>query len=70
MLEVIEALGISLSKVHDLYFGGIDKVRRDHIIEEAMERQQEDQWFEEGRRIEDAEEHCRELQSYCEDTTF
>jgi hypothetical protein len=37
-VEVSKASGISLSKVHDLYFGGIDKVRRDRILEEAMER--------------------------------
>jgi hypothetical protein len=35
---VSEALGISLSEVLDLYLGGIDKVRRNHIIEEAIER--------------------------------
>jgi hypothetical protein len=35
---VSEALGIGLSKVLDLYFGGIDKVRRGRIIEEAIER--------------------------------
>jgi hypothetical protein len=43
--EVSEALGISLSKVCDLYFGGVDEVRRDHIVEEARDHRQEDHQF-------------------------
>jgi hypothetical protein len=35
--EVSEALGISLPEVHGLYFRGIDEVRMDCILEEAME---------------------------------
>jgi hypothetical protein len=33
-LEVSEALGISPSNVCDQYFGGSDKVERDHIMAE------------------------------------
>jgi hypothetical protein len=68
--EVSKVLGISLSKVHDLYFGGIDEVRRDRILEEAMERRREGRQYEEDRRVADIEERRRELQSYREDTTF
>jgi hypothetical protein len=42
-----EALGISLSEVLDLYFGDIDEVRREHMIEEAIERCREDDHYEE-----------------------
>jgi hypothetical protein len=38
LLDVMrEALGISLSEVHDLYFGDLDEVRKGCIIEEAQE---------------------------------
>jgi hypothetical protein len=36
LLEAVsEALVISLSEVHDLYFGDMDEVRKERIIEEA-----------------------------------
>jgi hypothetical protein len=63
-LEVSKTLGISLSKVCDLYFGGIDKVRRDRIIGEAMDCRREDCQFEENCRVADEEECRQELQSY------
>jgi hypothetical protein len=44
-----EALGISLSEVHDLYFGDMDKVRKGHIIEEAQEHRRMDHEYEEER---------------------
>jgi hypothetical protein len=69
-LEVSEALGISLSEVHDLYFGGIDKVRRDRIIGEAMDCRWEDlqerEQFDENHRRECEEE----IRSYREDSMF
>jgi hypothetical protein len=65
-----EALGISLSEVHDLYFGDMDEVRKGHIIEEAQERRQMDCEYEEEREKAVKEERRRELQSYREDTTF
>jgi hypothetical protein len=34
---VSEVLGISLSEVHDLYFGDIDEVQRECIMEEVRE---------------------------------
>jgi hypothetical protein len=55
--EVSKVLGISLSEVHDLYFGGIDEVRRDCILEEAMEHWRGDRQYEEDRRVADIEEH-------------
>jgi hypothetical protein len=67
---VSEALGISLSKILDLYFRGTDKVRRNHVIEEAIERRREDEQYEENQRREAEEERRLELQSYYEDTTF
>jgi uncharacterized protein YdaT len=69
-LEVSEALGISLSKVHDWYFGGSDKVKRDHIMVEERDCYQDWQQFEEEHKKADEQEHCQELQSYQEDTTF
>jgi hypothetical protein len=67
---VSEALGISLSKVHDLYFGDMDEVRKEHIIEEAQEHQQEDHKYEEEREEAAKEERLQELQSFYEDDTF
>jgi hypothetical protein len=58
LLEAVsEVLGISLSKVHDLYFGDMDKVRKERIIEEAQERQWEDCKYEEEREEAAKEEH-------------
>jgi hypothetical protein len=71
LLEVVsEALGISLSKVHDLYFRDMDKVRRERIIEEAQERQQEDRKYEEEREEANERERQAELQLHYEDDTF
>jgi hypothetical protein len=67
---VSEALSISLSKVRNLYFGDIDKVRRGHLIEETMDHHWEDRQFKEGRRIHAEEERHWELQSYKKDTTL
>jgi hypothetical protein len=39
-----EALGISLSKVLDLYFGELDEVRRGHLIGEALDRRMMGEW--------------------------
>jgi hypothetical protein len=64
-LEVSEVLGISLSEVHALYFRGIYEVRRDRIMEEAM-----DCWFEEKKRVADKEEYHQEFLLYQEDTIF
>jgi hypothetical protein len=67
---VSETLGISLSEVHDLYFGDMDEVRKGRIIEEAQEHQWMDREYEEERE-EAVKEECRwELQLYREDTTF
>jgi hypothetical protein len=46
-LAASEALGVSLSKVCDLYFGDRDKVERDCIVEEERDCHQEDCRFEE-----------------------
>jgi hypothetical protein len=35
---VSEALGISLSKVLELYFGELDKVRKSRLIGDALDR--------------------------------
>jgi hypothetical protein len=35
---ISEALGISLSKVLDLYLGELDEVRRGHLIGDALDR--------------------------------
>jgi hypothetical protein len=39
---ISEALGISLSKVFDLYFRDIDEVARDHLVWEAIDRHRDD----------------------------
>jgi hypothetical protein len=65
-----EALGVSLSKVHDLYFGDLYKVRRSRIIEEAVDHWQKERQWEEERRVDDETECCLDLQSYREDTAF
>jgi hypothetical protein len=71
LLEAVsEVLGISLSKVHDLYFRDMDEIRKGHIIEEAQERWQMDREYEEEREEFVTEERHRELQLYREDTTF
>jgi hypothetical protein len=67
---ISEALGISLSKVLNLYFGELDEVRRDHLIWESIDRhrgEEEDMlWLEErSRRVDEAE-----FRSYYEDDTF
>jgi hypothetical protein len=67
---VSEALGISLSEVCDLYFGDIDEVRRERIVEEVQERRREDCRQEEEREEAAKEEHRRELHLYYEDDTF
>jgi hypothetical protein len=74
---VSEALGISLSEVHDLYFRDMDKVRRKCIIEEEQDHcqeeqdcHQEDRHYEEKREEAFKEEHHRELHSYYEDDMF
>jgi hypothetical protein len=69
-LTVSEALGISLSEVHDLYFGDRDEVERDHIVEEAQECHREDCKYEEEREEVAKEERRWELRSYYEDDTF
>jgi hypothetical protein len=67
---VSEALGISLSKVLNLYFGELDKVRRDRLIWELIDRrrgEEEDiKWLEERSR----QEEEAEFRSYYEDDTF
>jgi putative SOS response-associated peptidase YedK len=65
-----EALGISLSEVHDLYFGDMDEVRKGPIIEEAQERRWMDREYEEEREEAVKEERHQELQLYREDTTL
>jgi hypothetical protein len=67
---VSKALGISLSEVHDLYFGDIDEVRREHVVEEVQERHQEDCKYEEEREEAAKVEHHRELCWYYKDDTF
>jgi hypothetical protein len=69
-LEVSEALGVSLSKVHNLYSGGSDEVKNDRIMAEERDCIREHQQYEEGRREMDKGECQAELQSYYEDTTF
>jgi hypothetical protein len=64
-----EALGISLSEVCGLYFGDMDGVGRDCIIEGEWDRHQEDCHYEEEREETFKEEHCWELRSYYEDDT-
>jgi hypothetical protein len=67
---VSEALGISLSKVLDLYFGELDEVRRDHLIWEAIGRHRDDS--QERRQFEENSQKEREaeLRSYYEDDMF
>jgi hypothetical protein len=65
---VSEALGISLSKVLDLYFGELDEVRRGHPIgDDALDRrmlgEQDHKWLQEESRRRDA----AEISSYQED---
>jgi hypothetical protein len=48
---VSEALGISLSKVLNLYFGEFGEVERGHLIGDAIDRrrmgEQDQEWLEE-----------------------
>jgi hypothetical protein len=67
---VSEALGISLSEVLDLYFRELDKVRRDRLIRDAMDRR-----MQEERDCERLEEDFRrrdkaEISTYREDNEF
>jgi hypothetical protein len=67
---ISEALGISLSKVLNLYFGELDKDTRDRLVWDAIDRRRGEeegmQWLEEhSRRADEAE-----FRSYYEDDTF
>jgi hypothetical protein len=71
LLEAIsETLGISLSEVLDLYFGELDKVRRDHLIWDSIDRcrdeLQERSRFEENTRSEQE----AKIRSFIKDSTF
>jgi hypothetical protein len=60
---ISEALGISLSEVLDLYFGGINEERRDRLVWDAIDRcrmEVEDcEWLEGESRRWDREELYR-----------
>jgi hypothetical protein len=60
---ISKALGISLSEVLDLYFGGINEERRDRLVWDAIDRRRmevEDcQWLEGESRRWDHEELYR-----------
>jgi hypothetical protein len=67
---ISEVLGVSLSEVHDLYFGNLDEVRRGCIIEEAVNRRQED-LQERDQFEEDSQRECEAtLRSNYEDDTY
>jgi hypothetical protein len=62
---ISEALGISLSEVLDLYFGGINKERRDRLVWDAIDRRrmevEDREWLEgESRRRDHEELYCGE----------
>jgi hypothetical protein len=57
-VPVSEALGISLSEVHDMYFGNRSENERVCIVEEAQEHCREEHNYVEDRRWMDSEEHC------------
>jgi hypothetical protein len=53
---ISEALGISLSEVLDLYFGGVSEEQRDRLVWDAIDRRrmnlEDEAWLEaESRRI-------------------
>jgi hypothetical protein len=67
---ISEALGISLFKVLDLYFGDLNEVRKDCLIWDLIDRHkdelQERSWFEENAHS----EWEAEIRSFIEDSTF
>jgi hypothetical protein len=67
---ISEALGISLSEVFDLYFRDIDKVTRDHLVWEAIDRCRDDSmernWFEKNTQREQEAKY----RTYREDGMF
>jgi hypothetical protein len=69
-LEVVPALGISLSEVLDLYFGELDEVRRGRLIGDTLDRrmvgEQDREWLERESQRRDV----AEVSSYHEDNEF
>jgi hypothetical protein len=67
---ISKALGISLSEVLDLYFGGINEGRRESLVWDVIGRcrmnEEDEAWLEEESRRRDA----AEISSYCEDREF
>jgi hypothetical protein len=60
---ISEALGISLSEVLDLYFGGIDEDRRDRLVWDTIDRRrmevEDHEWLEREFRRRDHEDLYR-----------